>query len=37
MFKQALELSASNKAQAAEMLDLSDKALLNRLKEYEVE
>jgi DNA-binding NtrC family response regulator len=35
--KQALELSAWNKTQAAELLDVSYKTLLNKVKEYELE
>lgn len=35
--KQALELSAWNKTQAAEMLNVSYKTLLNKVKEYELE
>ena len=35
--KQALELTAWNKTQAAEMLDVSYKTLLNKVKEYELE
>ena len=35
--KQALELSNWNKTQAAEMLDVSYKTLLNKVKEYELE
>ncbi len=35
--KQVLELSAWNKTQAAELLDVSYKTLLNKVKEYELE
>src|SRR5262249_23882935 len=35
--KQALELSNWNKTQAAEVLDVSYKTLLNKVKEYELE
>jgi DNA-binding NtrC family response regulator len=35
--KQALELSAWNKTQAAKLLDVSYKTLLNKVKEYELE
>ena len=35
--KQALELSNWNKTQAAEILDVSYKTLLNKVKEYELE
>jgi DNA-binding NtrC family response regulator len=35
--KQALDLSNWNKTQAAEMLDVSYKTLLNKVKEYELE
>lgn len=35
--KQALELSSWNKTQAAQMLDVSYKTLLNKVKEYELE
>jgi DNA-binding NtrC family response regulator len=35
--KQALELTNWNKTQAAEMLDVSYKTLLNKVKEYELE
>ena len=35
--QQALELSNWNKTQAAEMLDVSYKTLLNKVKEYELE
>jgi DNA-binding NtrC family response regulator len=35
--KQALELSAWNKTQTAEMLEVSYKTLLNKVKEYELE
>jgi two-component system, NtrC family, response regulator AtoC len=35
--KQALELSSWNKTQAAEILDVSYKTLLNKVKEYELE
>ena len=35
--KQVLELSNWNKTQAAEMLSVSYKTLLNKVKEYELE
>jgi DNA-binding NtrC family response regulator len=35
--KQALDLTNWNKTQAAEMLDVSYKTLLNKIKEYELE
>jgi DNA-binding NtrC family response regulator len=35
--RQALELTSWNKTQAAEMLDVSYKTLLNKVKEYELE
>jgi DNA-binding NtrC family response regulator len=35
--KQALELSSWNKTQAAELLGVSYKTLLNKVKEYELE
>jgi two-component system response regulator AtoC len=35
--KQALELNNWNKTQAAEMLEVSYKTLLNKVKEYELE